>query len=233
MSKRLLELGVDLLFDEILEVMRHGQIKGHQAFFGNDFERDGVLAAQDIIYPPGHTRCGEIITECSHAITKAAIVELADSGLKTINIIEDMKDPLVLNSIAEDGTVVTNNHVVENASTVEISTDDGKTYSAKVIGTDPKIKFARLREQVRQKKMLDRYIAILNKHGDDSKQDKKFILKLTQKGDGDVLGLCNVAKVAREIARKESGTKCRYPHSSSEVCIICRPRQKKPGKRSK
>jgi serine protease Do len=33
---------------------------------------------------------------------------------------------------------VTNNHIVDKAQTVEITTDDGKSYSAKVIGTDPR-----------------------------------------------------------------------------------------------
>ena len=41
-----------------------------------------------------------------------------------------------------DGYAVTNNHVVEKASTVEVTTDDGKTYSAKVIGTDPRTDLA-------------------------------------------------------------------------------------------
>ncbi len=40
--------------------------------------------------------------------------------------------------ISADGYAVTNNHVVEQAKTVEIKTDDGKTYTAKVIGTDKK-----------------------------------------------------------------------------------------------
>ena len=40
--------------------------------------------------------------------------------------------------ISADGYAVTNNHVVDKAETVEIATDDGKTYSAKVIGTDPR-----------------------------------------------------------------------------------------------
>jgi serine protease Do len=38
--------------------------------------------------------------------------------------------------ISADGYAVTNNHVVDGASKVEVTTDDGKTYSAKVIGTD-------------------------------------------------------------------------------------------------
>ena len=40
--------------------------------------------------------------------------------------------------ISADGYAVTNNHVVEKASTVQVKLDDGKTYDAKVIGTDPR-----------------------------------------------------------------------------------------------
>jgi serine protease Do len=40
--------------------------------------------------------------------------------------------------ISADGYAVTNNHVVDKADSVEVTTDDGKTYSAKVIGTDPR-----------------------------------------------------------------------------------------------
>ena len=44
--------------------------------------------------------------------------------------------------ITADGYAVTNNHVVDKAKTVEITTDDGKTYGAKVIGTDPRTDIA-------------------------------------------------------------------------------------------
>ncbi len=40
--------------------------------------------------------------------------------------------------ISADGYAVTNNHVVDHAESVEVTTDDGKTYSAKVIGSDAK-----------------------------------------------------------------------------------------------
>jgi serine protease Do len=40
--------------------------------------------------------------------------------------------------ISADGYAVTNNHVVENAENVTVTTDDGKTHTAKVIGTDPR-----------------------------------------------------------------------------------------------
>ncbi|WP_316214014.1 Do family serine endopeptidase [Bradyrhizobium sp. SZCCHNR2032] len=44
--------------------------------------------------------------------------------------------------ISADGFAVTNNHVVDGASKVEVTTDDGKTYSAKVIGTDQRTDLA-------------------------------------------------------------------------------------------
>jgi serine protease Do len=40
--------------------------------------------------------------------------------------------------ISADGYAVTNNHVVDKAETVQVTTDDGKSYEAKVIGTDPR-----------------------------------------------------------------------------------------------
>src|SRR4029077_18831361 len=44
--------------------------------------------------------------------------------------------------ISADGYAVTNNHVVDHASSVEVKTDDGKTFTAKVVGTDPKTDLA-------------------------------------------------------------------------------------------
>jgi serine protease Do len=44
--------------------------------------------------------------------------------------------------ISADGYAVTNNHVVDKAKTVEVITDDGKTLSAKVIGTDSRTDLA-------------------------------------------------------------------------------------------
>ncbi|UYO50858.1 Do family serine endopeptidase [Rhodopseudomonas palustris] len=44
--------------------------------------------------------------------------------------------------ISADGYAVTNNHVVEGADKVEVTTDDGKTHKAKVIGTDPRTDLA-------------------------------------------------------------------------------------------
>ncbi|HQW85277.1 MAG TPA: trypsin-like peptidase domain-containing protein, partial [Ferruginibacter sp.] len=39
--------------------------------------------------------------------------------------------------ISDDGYIVTNNHVVENADEIDVTLSNKKTYKAKVIGTDP------------------------------------------------------------------------------------------------
>src|SRR5665213_3648816 len=44
--------------------------------------------------------------------------------------------------ISADGYAVTNNHVVEKAESVKVTTDEGKTHDAKVIGTDPRTDLA-------------------------------------------------------------------------------------------
>jgi serine protease Do len=44
--------------------------------------------------------------------------------------------------ISPDGYAVTNNHVVDHAQSVQVTTDDGAIYKARVIGTDPKTDLA-------------------------------------------------------------------------------------------
>jgi serine protease Do len=44
--------------------------------------------------------------------------------------------------ISADGFAVTNNHVVDGADKVEVTMEDGKSYTAKVIGTDPRTDLA-------------------------------------------------------------------------------------------
>ena len=47
--------------------------------------------------------------------------------------------------LSEDGYIVTNNHVVEDANQVEVTLDDKRTYNADVIGTDPSTDLALLK----------------------------------------------------------------------------------------
>jgi serine protease Do len=47
--------------------------------------------------------------------------------------------------ISPDGYIVTNNHVIDNASRVEVTLEDNRRYTAKVIGTDPTTDLALLK----------------------------------------------------------------------------------------
>ena len=47
--------------------------------------------------------------------------------------------------VSADGHVVTNNHVIENADEISVVTDDGTTYTASLVGTDPKTDLAVLK----------------------------------------------------------------------------------------
>ena len=44
--------------------------------------------------------------------------------------------------VSADGYAVTNNHVVDNAESVDVTTSDGTIYHAKVVGTDRKTDLA-------------------------------------------------------------------------------------------
>ncbi|WP_349370730.1 trypsin-like peptidase domain-containing protein [Salinarimonas sp.] len=44
--------------------------------------------------------------------------------------------------VSQDGYLVTNHHVVENAAEVEILMDDGRVFDARVVGTDPRTDLA-------------------------------------------------------------------------------------------
>ena len=53
--------------------------------------------------------------------------------------------------ISEDGYIVTNNHVVKDASEIEITLNNRKTYKAKLVGTDSKMDIALLKIESEQK----------------------------------------------------------------------------------
>jgi len=53
--------------------------------------------------------------------------------------------------ISEDGYIVTNNHVIQNATELEVTLNNNKTYKAKLIGTDSKMDIALLKVDANEK----------------------------------------------------------------------------------
>ena len=78
-----------------VETIAHGRSAG---------KIEGKLAVSDIVYPADSPRAGEIIVECGHKITKNAAEVICTSGLKSVEVMADPKNPLLLNALAEDQT---------------------------------------------------------------------------------------------------------------------------------
>jgi DNA-directed RNA polymerase subunit beta len=65
---------------------------------------EGHIAATDIVYPAGSEKAGEILVESGQKITKNAAELICTSGLTSVEVIPDVKDPLIFNSLGEDAT---------------------------------------------------------------------------------------------------------------------------------
>jgi DNA-directed RNA polymerase subunit beta len=65
---------------------------------------EGMIAVEDIVYPAGSEKAGEIILESGQKITKNAVELIITSGLTSVEVMPDVKVPLILNSLAEDNT---------------------------------------------------------------------------------------------------------------------------------
>lgn len=72
-------------------------------------------------------------------VAKPSVVEIVTETLSSGNSIfgqyvsQGAGSGVIMSS---DGYIITNNHVIDGASTIEVTTDDGKTYPATLIGKD-------------------------------------------------------------------------------------------------
>ncbi|ADB17220.1 DNA-directed RNA polymerase, beta subunit [Pirellula staleyi DSM 6068] len=65
---------------------------------------EGKIAVDDVCYPSGSDRAGEIIVEAGHKITKNAAETICTSGVTKVEVIPVPKVPVIFNSLAEDTT---------------------------------------------------------------------------------------------------------------------------------
>src|SRR5690348_12435804 len=65
---------------------------------------EGKIAVEDIVYPANSQRAGEVIIEAGQKITKNVAETICTSGLTSVEVMADVKVPLILNSLAEDQT---------------------------------------------------------------------------------------------------------------------------------
>ncbi len=67
-------------------------------------ELTGKWAADNVVYPTGSERVGEIIVEACHEITEEKAVEICAAGVKEVPVVESPDDGLLMNTIVADGT---------------------------------------------------------------------------------------------------------------------------------
>ena len=67
-------------------------------------EIEGKVAVSDVIYPVESERAGEILVEAGQKISKNAAEEIRTSGITEIELMDAQKNPLLLNTLAEDQT---------------------------------------------------------------------------------------------------------------------------------
>ncbi|WP_255882206.1 MULTISPECIES: S1C family serine protease [unclassified Ruminococcus] len=85
----------------------------------------------------GSTDSGSMSTEEIVAKTENSVVEIITESVATgdylRNYITQGAGSGVI--VSENGYIVTNNHVIDGASTIKVTTKDGKSYDAKLVGT--------------------------------------------------------------------------------------------------
>ena len=65
---------------------------------------EGKVSVDDVIYPAGSDRAGEVIVEAGHKITKNVAETICSSDVKKVEVMAPPKVPLIFNALADDGT---------------------------------------------------------------------------------------------------------------------------------
>ncbi len=65
---------------------------------------EGKIAVDDVVYPSGTDRAGEIIVEAGHKITKNAAEIICTAGVKSVEVMSAPKVPLIFSALADDTT---------------------------------------------------------------------------------------------------------------------------------
>ncbi|MEM9369202.1 MAG: DNA-directed RNA polymerase subunit beta, partial [Planctomycetota bacterium] len=65
---------------------------------------DNKIAVDDVVYPSGHERAGEIIVEAGYKVTSELAETICGAGVKSVDAMDVPKVPLIFNTLAEDNT---------------------------------------------------------------------------------------------------------------------------------
>ncbi|HZL88370.1 MAG TPA: DNA-directed RNA polymerase subunit beta [Pirellulaceae bacterium] len=65
---------------------------------------EGKVSVDDVCYPSGNERAGEIIVEAGHRISKNVAETIVTAGVTKVEVVASPKVPLIFNSLTEDTT---------------------------------------------------------------------------------------------------------------------------------
>ncbi|MEM6469200.1 MAG: DNA-directed RNA polymerase subunit beta [Planctomycetota bacterium] len=65
---------------------------------------EGKIAVDDVVYPSGHERAGEIIIEAAHRITKEVSETICTAEVSSIQVMDAPKVPVIFNTLMDDNT---------------------------------------------------------------------------------------------------------------------------------
>ncbi|MEM6980558.1 MAG: DNA-directed RNA polymerase subunit beta, partial [Planctomycetota bacterium] len=71
---------------------------------GDSAKIENKIAVDDVVYPSGHERAGEIIVEAGYKISTDTAEKIATAGVKSVQAMDLPKVPLIFNTLAEDNT---------------------------------------------------------------------------------------------------------------------------------
>jgi len=118
------------------------------------------------------------VSEFTDAAAKArpAVVHIKSGGKAQYNDLFDLGSMSSGSGviITADGYIITNNHVVDGAKEVKVTLNDRRTYTAKVIGTDPSTDLAVIK--IKDKELKDRKLPILEYANSDLIEVGEWVL---------------------------------------------------------
>ena len=145
--KKIISTFLVSIFGGLLALAVHNYFYDHEVSYENK-EKDNVI---NIAYNP--------FSKISNS-SSVKNIDFVEAAEKTIHSVVHVKNTSISRSnsslwdyfnnqgertrvgmgsgviVSEDGYIITNNHVIENATTIEVTTNDNKTYEAELLGSD-------------------------------------------------------------------------------------------------
>ncbi len=113
---------------------------------------DGTTLFQSIAQPVSSANQGGTTTEQVAAVSADTVVEIKTEVAKynpfNPSMVEEGAGSGVI--ISQDGYIVTNNHVIEGASKITVTTRDGEEYSGEIVGSDTESDLAVIKIQAEE-----------------------------------------------------------------------------------